>query len=200
MENVENIHKLVGREVVSLETANKLGRVSDVLVDTLSGQLAGIAVRRPDSTIALASILDFHSIGPDAVVVENDQSLVLRDASPLNVLAKAKEDLIGVKVMTHQGQNLGSISNLFLCVDRRRPVFVYEVRSSFFNALLGRASYFAASLGCARSDDGAFLVVNAEADQMSDHLADAAERVLGVYRTPLQRAGAVHVEVRTHAE
>jgi uncharacterized protein YrrD len=199
LDNVENIHKLIGRQVVSLETANKLGRVSDVLVDTLSGQLAGICVRRADGTIALASILDFHSIGPDAIVVENDQSLVLRDASPLNVLAKAKEDLIGVKVMTHHGQNLGSISNLFVCIDRR-PVFVYEVRSSFLNTLLGRASYFAASLGCALSDDGASLVVNAEPDQMHDHLEDAAERVLGRYRPRLHRPGGLQVEVRTHAE
>lgn len=199
MDNVENIHKLIGREVISLETANKLGQVADVLVDTLSGQLAGLSVRRPDNTIALASILDVHSIGPDAVIVEHDQSLVLMDASPLNALAKAKEDLIGVKVMSDHGQNLGSISNLFLCIDKR-PVFIYEIRSSVFDALLGRASYFAASLGCALSDDRASLVVNAEADQMHDHLEDAADRVLGPYRSSLQQPRGVHVEVRTHAE
>ena len=57
MDNVENIQELIGREVISLETANKLGRVADLLVDTLAGQLAGFAVRRPDDTIALASVL-----------------------------------------------------------------------------------------------------------------------------------------------
>ena len=199
MDNVENIHKLIGREVISLESANKLGHVADVLVDTLSGQLAGLSVRRGDSTIALASILDIHSIGPDAVVVEHDQSLVLADASPLNALAKAKEDLIGVKVMSGHGQSLGSLSNLFLCIDRR-PTFIYEVRSSFLDALLGRASYFAASLGCTLSNDRTSLVVNAEPDQMHDHLEEAADRVLGRYRPLLQGPGGLHVEVRTHAE
>ena len=198
MDSVENIQRLIGREVISLETANKLGRVADLLVDTLAGQLAGFSVHRPDSTIALASVLDIHGIGPDAVVVEHDQSLVLVDASPLNALPRAKDDLIGVKVMTDRGQHLGSISNVFLCVDKQ-ATFIYEVRSSFFDALLGRAWYFAASLGCALSEDGASLVVTAGSEQMHDRLEGAAERVLGPYRLPEQTTS-VRVEVRTHAE
>jgi len=198
LNNVENTQKLIGREVISLETANKLGRVADLLVDTLTGQLAGLSVRRPDNTIALASVLDVHGIGRDAVVVEHDQSLVLVEASPLSALPKAKEDLTHVKVMTDRGQHLGSISNVFLCIDRQ-PTFIYEVRSSFLNALLGRAWYFAASLGCALSADGASLVVTAGPEQMHDRLEAAAERVLGPYSLP-QQASVVRVEVRTHAD
>ena len=198
MNNIENVQKLIGREVISLETANKLGRVADLLVDTLTGQLAGLSVRRPDNTIALVSVLDVHGIGPDAVVVELDQSLVLLEASPLSVLPKAKEDLTRVKVMTDRGQHLGSISNVFLCIDKR-PTFIYEVRSSFLDALLGRARYFAASLDCALSPGCASLVVTARPEQMHDRLEDAAERVLGPYRLP-QPAGMVRVEVRTHAD
>ena len=199
LDNVENTQRLIGREVISLETANKLGCVSDLLVDTVAGQLAGFSVRRPDNTTALASVLDVHGIGPDAVVVEHDQSLVLVDASPLNALPKSKENLIGVKVMTHHGQHLGNISNVFLCIDRQ-PAFIYEVRASFVDALLGRARYFAASLGCALSEDRASLVVAAGPEQMHDRLEGAAERLLGPYRSFLQRPGGVHVQVRTHAE
>ena len=198
MNNIENVQKLIGREVISLETANKLGRVADLLVDTLTGQLAGLSVRRPDNTIALVSVLDVHGIGPDAVVVELDQSLVLLEASPLSVLPKAKEDLTRVKVMTDRGQHLGSISNVFLCIDRR-PTFIYEVRSSFIDALLGRAWYFAASLDHALSADGASLVVAAGPEQMHDRLDGAAERVLGPYKLP-QQASVVRVQVRTHAD
>jgi uncharacterized protein YrrD len=198
LNNIENVQKLIGREVISLETANKLGRVADLLVDTLTGQLAGLSVRRPDNTIALVSVLDVHGIGPDAVVVELDQSLVLLEASPLSVLPKAKEDLTRVKVMTDRGQHLGSISNVFLCIDRR-PTFIYEVRSSFIDALLGRAWYFAASLDCALSGDGASLVVTAGPEQMHDRLDGAAERVLGPYKLP-QQTSVVRVQVRTHAD
>jgi uncharacterized protein YrrD len=199
LNKLENAQKLIGRDVISLETANKLGRVADLLVDMVAGQLAGFSVRRADNTTALASVLDVHGIGPDAVVVENDQSLVLVDASPLNALPKSKENLIGVKVMMDHGQHLGNISNVFLCIDRQ-PTFIYEVRSSFFDALWGRAWYFAASLGCALSEDGASLVVTAGPEQMHDRLEGAAERVLVPYGSLLQRSGGVHVEVRTHAE
>ena len=100
--------------------------------------------------------------------------------------------------MTDGGQHLGSISNVFLCVDKQ-PTFIYEVRSSFFDALLGRASYFAASLGCALSEDGASLVVTAGSEQMHDRLEDAAERVLGPFRLA-EHTASVRVEVRTHAD
>ena len=193
---VENIQQLIGRSVVSLETANKLGALTDVLVDVSAGQLAGFAVRRADSTIALASALDVHGIGPDAVIVDHDQSLVLADASPLNALPRAKQNLVGMKVMTHHGESLGSISNAFLYVDKR-PGFIYEVRSSFLDGLLGRACYFAGSVGCTLAKDGSFLVVTACREQMDARLDAAVERLLGPYRSPAYETGAMHIEVRT---
>ena len=156
MDNVQNIEQLIGRPVVSLETANKLGHVADLLTDPLSGQLAGFSVHRLDESYALTSMLDVHDIGPDAIIVERDQSLAPVDDSSLKTLPKAKDNLRGVKVITEHGQLLGNISNLYLCVDKR-PVLIYEVRSSLFDKLLGRAFYFAASLGCAFSDDGTAL-------------------------------------------
>src|SRR4029079_1836720 len=94
---------------------------------------------------ALVSVLDVQGIGPAAVMLEGEHSLVLADASPLKTLPRAKQNLIGVKVITEQGLLLGEITNLYLCIDHR-PAFIYEVRSSLFDKLLGRAFYFAASL------------------------------------------------------
>src|SRR6185503_15349442 len=113
MDTVENIEKLIGRPVISLETANTLGRVADLLADPLSGQLAGFSVQRVDQSYALASVLDVQGIGPAAVMLEGDHSLVLVDASPLNTLPQARQNLIGVKVFTEQGLQLGEISNLY---------------------------------------------------------------------------------------
>ena len=161
LNNVENIEKIIGRAVISLETANALGRIDDLLVDPLSGHLTGFFVQRLDQSYALASIIDVHGIGPDAVMVEGDQSLVLVDASPLNTLPRAKQNLVGVKVITEHGLRLGEISNLYLCIDDR-PAFIYEVRSSLFDKLLGRAFYFAASLGSAFADDGTSLIVTGD--------------------------------------
>ena len=199
MDNVENIEKLIGRAVVSLETANTLGRVADLLADPLSGQLAGFSVQRVDQSYALASVLDVQGIGPAAVMLEGEHSLVLVDASPLNTLPQAKQNLIGVKVITEQGLLLGEISNLYLCIDHR-PAFIYEVRSSLFDKLLGRAFYFAASLGRAFSGDGTSLIVSADPETLDHTLAAAIDRLLPGRRITSLQAPAVRVEVRTHAE
>jgi uncharacterized protein YrrD len=199
MDNVENIERLIGRAVVSLETANTLGRVADLLADPLSGQLAGFSVQRVDQSYALASILDVQGIGPAAVMLDGEHSLVLVDASPLKTLPQAKQSLIGVKVMTEQGLLLGEISNLYLCIDHR-PAFIYEVRSSLFDKLLGRAFYFAASLGRAFSADGTSLIVTADPERLDHSLAAAIERLPGPRISSLHQTSAVRVEVRTHAE
>jgi uncharacterized protein YrrD len=199
LDNVQNIEQLIGRPVVSLETANQLGRVVDLLADPVSGQLAGFSVQRPDETYALASMIDIHDIGPDAVMVERDHSLVPVADSPVKALPRAKENLIGVKVITEHGQLMGNISNLYLCFDER-PVFIYEVRSSLFDKLFGRAFYFAASLGCAFSDDGATLIVTGGPENMYHRLENAAERLLGPYQTDLRPQSGIRIEVRSHAD
>jgi len=199
LDNVQNIEQLIGRPVVSLETANKLGHVADLLTDPLSGQLAGFSVRRLDESYALTSMLDVHDIGPDAIIVERDQSLAPVDDSSLKTLPKAKDNLRGVKVITEHGQLLGNISNLYLCVDKR-PVFIYEVRSSLFDKLLGRAFYFAASLGCAFSEDGTALVVTGGPENMYHRLEAAAERLLGPYRSDFPQTSGIRIEVRSRAD
>ena len=196
MDRVERIDKIIGREVLSLESANNLGPVVDLLVDPLSGKLAGLVVQRSsDQTETLVSIHDIHGIGPAAVVVEGDESLVLTEASPLNTLPRAQADLNGVKVLTEHGQLLGNIANLFLCLTER-PVFIYEVRSSLIDKLLGRAVYFAASLGCAFSDDRSALVVAAEPEGMDHRVEAAAERLLEPF-VAATRPPAFTVQVRT---
>lgn len=199
MNNVEKIEQIIGRGIISLETANKLGQVADLLADPLTGQLAGFSVQRPDESFALVSMPDVHDIGPDAIIVERDDSLVPGDESSVKTLPKAKENLIGVKVITEHGQLLGNISNLFLCLDKT-PAFIYEVRSSLFDKLLGRAIYFAASLGCAFSDDRTALVVTGAPEDMHHKLETAADRLLGPHQIGFKPTSAIHIEVRSRAE
>ena len=200
MNNVESIDKLVGRDVLSFETANKLGQIVDLLADPLSGQLAGFAIQTTtNQSEALVSIRDVHGIGPDAIMVEGEESLVLTDASPLKPLPRSKRDLVGVKVLTEHGQLLGNIANLFLFISKR-PVFIYEVRSSLLDKLLGRAFYFAASLGCAFSDDRTALIVSSEPELMDNRVEAATERLLGPYGSSARPALPVQVHVRSHAD
>ena len=198
MHRVEKIDRLIGRPVVSLETANNLGQINDLLIDPLSGKLAGVVVKRTlDNNESLVSNRDVHGIGPDALVVEAEHSLVLSAASPLNTLTRAQGNLVGVKVMTDQGQLLGSIANIFICHDQR-PIFIYEVRSSIIDKLLGRAFYFPAALACAYADDRSALVISGDPEQM-DNCVEAAAKRLGYHNSAISPSRAVPVEVQSPA-
>src|SRR5204862_8141567 len=101
----------------------------------------------------LVSVMDVHGVGPDAIMVEREEALVLNDASPMSTLPKGKLDLLGAKVITEYGQLLGKVSAVFLSLIEPFSV-IYEVRSSILDKLLGHAFCFPASLACARSADG----------------------------------------------
>ena len=163
MENLLNIGSIIGRPALSLQTANKLGQVDDLVVDPLKGQLMGFSIQCLDQSHALVDWRVVHSVGSDAIMVDGDDSLVDVDRSPIKVFPQAKKDLIGVKVITEHGELMGKISDLFLCLTET-PMIIYEVRSSILDKLLGHAFYFAASLGRAFSDDATSIIVTDDPD------------------------------------
>src|SRR5258705_4788990 len=137
MDRVKHLDLLTGTPVLSLATANKLGKIHDVFVDPLNGRLAGISIQREnEAETALVYYAQIHSIGPDAVMIVGEESLLSAGESQLKDLPLAKSQLIGVKVLTEDGQFVGKISDIILrMVDP--PDFIYEVRSSIFDKLLG---------------------------------------------------------------
>ena len=198
MKNFAEIGSIIGRPVIAVETANRLGVVSDLIVDPHSGELAGLAIRRPDENHSVVSIIDVHSVGPHAIMVDGERSLLL-SGSQLNSLPKARTDLIGVKVLTDQGQLLGKIFRVFI---RLTPphAFVYEFRSSILDKLLGHALYFPASLGGALSADTTAFVVNGDTGKMAHSLDFAAQQLSGAYDPRLCQPSGLRIEVRTHTQ
>src|SRR5436305_729767 len=126
MKNFADTGSIIDRPLISVETANRLGVVSDLIVAPHSGQSAGLIVHRPDQSDALVSIIDVHGMGPHAIMVDGERSL-LSSGAQLNSMPKARKDLVGVKVLTHQGKLLGKISRVFVYLTPPH-VFVYEVR------------------------------------------------------------------------
>jgi uncharacterized protein YrrD len=198
MKNFADIGSIIGRAVISVETANRLGVVSDLIVDPHSGQLAGLVVEGPDQSHSLVSIIDLHGIGPHAVMIDRD-ALFLSPDSQLNQLPKARNDIIGVKVLTDHGQLLGKISRVFLCLTRPY-VFFYEVRSSILDKLLRHALFFAASLGGALSGDGSAFVVNGDNEKMAHSLDFAARSLPGFIDPRLSQPSGLRIEVRTRTQ
>jgi len=199
MNSLQDINSIIGRTVLSLETANTLGVVHDFVVDPRSGRMAGLAVQRPNESFGFVDQSEIHSLGPDAVMVEEDKSMLTRDQSPLSVLPLAKNQLVKVKVLTKSGQLLGRVANVFIHL-AQPPTFVYEVRFSVMDKLLGRGVFFRASLAGALADDGTSLLVSDNTEEMDRSLQSVVKRLSGPGEILAFEPAAVRVTVRSHAE
>jgi uncharacterized protein YrrD len=167
--NNERLKKIITRPVVSRETGNHLGRVTDLLVETSSGKLKGFAVKRSDGTCALTDCRDVVGI-QNEIIVKRNESLVWADASPLNTVVRAKRDLIGRRVTTSEGRTLGKIADVFLF----NGALTYEVYASIWARLCGDAFYLAGALSPTFAAKGKVLAVAGDAVQMHRQLEAAA--------------------------
>lgn len=193
--NVHSIDILIGKTVVARATANNVGQIHDFIVDPAKGELIGLAVKMADESLRLIDGREIYSFGPDAVMVNGDESAVPVQDSPLKKLPLAKGNLTGAKVITEGGKELGQIANIYIHL-AETSVFLYEVRSSLLDKLLGQSLFFPASWGVALSEDATRLVVSNDADGKADNaLAPLASRLFG---PPDEQGPTVVVRSRSH--
>ena len=110
--------KLVGRAVVDMDAAEKLGKIKEVIVQADGERVAGFVVAHAETVLGTggtrrtipASAL--NAIGPDAITVRGgavtDQAAVELDALP------RMSDVLGHKIVTQSGRVLGSIDDLLI--------------------------------------------------------------------------------------
>jgi uncharacterized protein YrrD len=180
--NIQSVDTLVGRAVLARATANKLGQLHDLIIEPVRGDLAGISVRMADGSLRSVEYGEVYSFGPDAVMVNSDESALPQQNSPLKALPLAMNKLLGAEVITEGGKILGQVATVFVRL-AEKPVLIYEIRSSLLDKLLGHTLFVPSSLGCAFSDDGARLVVANDTAEKAENSLDAlAARLFG----PLQ--------------
>lgn len=170
--NISSINNLTGRTVLSRASANKLGQIHDLIIDPVEGSLAGVAVNMVDGRLHYVEAGEIYSIGPDAVMVNNDRSAIPPEGSPVKELPLALNKLVGVEVITEGGKVLGEIANIFMHL-AEEPVLVYEVRSSILDKLLGRSLFFPASQGHSFSANEGRLVVTEDTAEKADSTLEA---------------------------
>ncbi|HTH37972.1 MAG TPA: PRC-barrel domain-containing protein [Pyrinomonadaceae bacterium] len=183
--DVSPINTWIGMPVLSLATGNKLGFVTQVLIDPLSGVLAGVALDR--DSLAYDQI---YSFGRDAIMAVSDLAVQPLEESGLADGRNAKR-LIGAQVVTESGEVLGTISNVLITL-KPPPFAVYAVRRSLLDKILGREFYLSASESHALSDDSERLIVqDSVADLALADLETAVARAMTVRTfTPPQRPAA----------
>lgn len=160
MSNVLSADSLIGKTILSLTSGNKVGEVSDLMIDPLRGLLLGLAVQ-PAHGAAQAAILtrDLHSFGEDAVMIRNDNSLTdPGEASPATFFA-IRKNIIGAKIITESGKLLGEVAAVYLDTSGTPAAAIYEVRESLLDKLLRRAIFIPASAGLAVSDNAERIIV-----------------------------------------
>ncbi|MBV9010315.1 MAG: PRC-barrel domain-containing protein [Verrucomicrobia bacterium] len=110
--------QLVGRAVIDMEAAQRLGKIKEIIVQRDGERVAGFVVAHGETIVGTggtrriipASAL--HSIGPDAVTVRGS-SLEKRVPDELDNLPRMS-DVIGHKMVTRSGRLLGSIDDVLI--------------------------------------------------------------------------------------
>src|SRR5438477_10413185 len=110
--------QLLGRSVIDMEAAQRLGKIKEIIVQRDGERVAGFIVAHGESIVGTggtrriipASAL--HSIGPDAVTVHGS-ALKDQPAAELDSLPRMS-DVIGHKMVTRSGRLLGSINDVLI--------------------------------------------------------------------------------------
>lgn len=156
--NVVTADSLIGKTVLSRVTGNRLGAVQDLYIDPIEGVLKGITVQMPDGKFGGIDYKNVFSFGQDAVMANDDDSIVAIKSDWVENHSHAKKHLIGTKIVTESGNLLGQVADVHVRLTAP-PIVIYEVRDSILDKLLGRGFFIPASAGRALSDNAERIVV-----------------------------------------
>src|SRR5215467_4598542 len=108
--------QLVGRSVIDMEAAERLGKIKQIIVQRDGERVAGFIVAHGETivgtggkrrTIPASAV---YSIGPDALTVRGSRMLELAELDNLPRMS----DIIGHKMVTRSGRLLGVIDDMLI--------------------------------------------------------------------------------------
>lgn len=121
--------EITGRPVVTLDTAEDVAEVKDIVFSHNNGYLIGFTLnKRGWLSGPLKQVLPWshvHALGPDAVMVASREQFVSPDAEEF--AAGDAENVVGGRVITDDGRELGIVTDLVLSVDDEARVVGYEI-------------------------------------------------------------------------
>ncbi|HZA38668.1 MAG TPA: PRC-barrel domain-containing protein [Candidatus Baltobacteraceae bacterium] len=109
--------QLVGRAVIDMEAAERLGRIKEIIVQRDGERVAGFVVVHGETIVGTGGTRQtipasaLHSIGPDAITVRGS---AMKDLSPDLDSLPRMSDVIGHKMVTRSGRLLGLIDDLLI--------------------------------------------------------------------------------------
>jgi uncharacterized protein YrrD len=124
-----------GLPVVTLAGGEDVAEVRDLIYDPQAGRVVGLTLNKrgflsgrrrevlPAETI--------HAIGSDAVMIEDERSLVMPSDAPEDVGAPPSgRDVTGDEVLTDGGTSLGRVRDVVVLVGSKGEVVGYEIETA----------------------------------------------------------------------
>lgn len=108
--------EILGRPVIAISTGEKIETVHDVIFDHQANQVLGLLVDEGGwfSAAKAVPFVQVRSIGEDAIMVADpDAVTTTREDGRLKEALDSKSSLIGLTLLTTDGQNLGRIADVF---------------------------------------------------------------------------------------
>jgi uncharacterized protein YrrD len=108
--------QLVGRAVIDMEAAERLGKIKEIIVQRDGERVAGFILVHGETIVGTAGkrrmipASAVHSIGPDAVTVRGS---AMQEVADLDTLPRMS-DIIGHKMVTRSGRLLGVIDDVLI--------------------------------------------------------------------------------------
>jgi uncharacterized protein YrrD len=154
---------LKGMAALASDTGEKLGEVTDAIIDPMGGRVLGIALRTSDGERRVISARDF-SIGADAVMAPKGSVAHTADMpGDLTGGVEAVGKLVGTNVVTEDGKLLGRVREVHILADR--PQAVYRVAESTLQRFFGGGFYLSGDVPRSYSPDGVRMIVPADTEQ-----------------------------------
>lgn len=133
---------LLSKPVVAFDTGEELYRIQDLIFDQNSNQLLGLLVDEGGwfGSARVLPLQNVQSIGPDAVIIPARKAIVNAEQVPqIKRILDRKNVLKGTKIMTTDGRDLGTLSDLYFDEDSG-TIEGYEVSGGVFaDAYTGRS-------------------------------------------------------------
>ena len=108
--------QLVGRAVIDMEAAERLGKIKEIIVQRDGERVAGFVVAHGETIVAtggkrrMIPASAVHSIGPDAMTVRGSS---MQELAELDNLPRMS-DIVGHKMITQSGRLLGVIDDMLI--------------------------------------------------------------------------------------
>jgi len=108
--------QLIGRAVIDMEAAERLGKIKEIIVQRDGERVAGFVVVHGETIVAtggkrrMIPASAVHSIGPDAMTVRGS---AMQELAELDNLPRMS-DIIGHKMVTQSGRLLGVIDDMLI--------------------------------------------------------------------------------------